>query len=174
MQKRGLFGPCFGRAQVIWHLSKLLLPPGWCVPCCTSAAGRLVLVLVRNPFSRTQSWFRHRWLSNHRKVGHNTWRHGKEQKDLESSLFRNLLTTESFLSLVRLFVATFFKTWRPLETICFLAIRHLLISTVGRHVETKEGFSCFSPKACCLQAATSRNADWQKLIKVCVFLELEF
>eukprot|EP00435_Cladocopium_sp_Y103_P068042 s206_g30.t4 len=59
--------------KVAWHVSKILLPPAWCVPCCEAAQGRLVLLLVRNPFRRVQSWFRHRWLSNRKKAPYNTW-----------------------------------------------------------------------------------------------------
>ncbi|CAE7521874.1 unnamed protein product [Symbiodinium natans] len=47
--------------------SKLLLPPGWCVPCCAAGSGRLPVMLVRNPYRRVYSYFRHKWLSNPRK-----------------------------------------------------------------------------------------------------------
>jgi len=54
--------------------SKLLLPPSWCVPCCASASGRLPVVLVRNPFRRLESYFRHKWLGNERKAPFTKWK----------------------------------------------------------------------------------------------------
>ena len=65
-----LYGP---DGQVSKGHSRQLLPPGWCVPCCTSASGRLVLLVVRNPFRRVQSYFRHRFLDNPKKAPLVTW-----------------------------------------------------------------------------------------------------
>ncbi|CAJ1375323.1 unnamed protein product [Effrenium voratum] len=59
--------------RVAEYASKILLPPGWCIPCCAHASGRLPVVLVRNPFRRVQSWFRHKWLANKGKEPYATW-----------------------------------------------------------------------------------------------------
>ena len=54
-------------------VSKLLLPPGWCIPCCSSASWRLPVMLVRNPYRRVFSYFRHKWLSNEWKKPLTEW-----------------------------------------------------------------------------------------------------
>ena len=53
--------------------SKLLLPPAWCIPCCAQGTGRLPVMLVRNPYRRMYSYFRHKWLSNPRKAPLTGW-----------------------------------------------------------------------------------------------------
>ena len=54
--------------------SKLLLPPGWCMPCCAAGSGRLPVMLVRSPYRRVHSYFRHKWLANPSKEPLTGWK----------------------------------------------------------------------------------------------------